>query len=173
MFGSVADETIYRAQSVEDLLSHEKFTIVSPGIEYRNKGAGYYNGYYTYAVTLPSGERVAARINGDSVQNMGKDIFSGDNILPIGKVVYEDLTKDEYFIGQIEYSEKLSRTDFYIDMLGNAAKLSKDDYASGPMFFVQLGTIIIVFALVHTIGSKLGIFPYFFAPKKKQEAEWK
>ena len=36
--GGIADENVYRAQSVEDLLSHDTFTVVSPGIQYRNKG---------------------------------------------------------------------------------------------------------------------------------------
>lgn len=38
--GGKADETIFRAQNIEDLLTHDTFTVVSPGIEYRNKGAG-------------------------------------------------------------------------------------------------------------------------------------
>ena len=143
------------------------------GIEYRNRGAGYHNGIYTYALTLPSGEIVAARINGDSVKQTGEDIFSGDNILPVGKIVYEDLTKDEYFIGQIEYKEKLSRTDFYVDMLGNGGKLSEEDYKKSSTLLIQLSTIIISFAVLHALGSKIGIFPYFFEPKKKQESEWK
>ena len=170
--GKALDDT-FHVTSVDEMLKHDKFTIDSKGIEYRNKGAGYYHGAYMYAVTLQSGEKIAARINMENVTTTSDSIYSGNSILPVGKVIHADLADDKYFLEQIEHNEKLSRTDFYIDMLGNAAKLSKDDYASGPMFFVQLGTIIIVFALVHTIGSKLGIFPYFFAPKKKQEAEWK
>ena len=54
--GGIAGEDIFRAQSVEDLETHEKFTVLSPGIEYRNLGAGYYKNYYLYALTLPSGE---------------------------------------------------------------------------------------------------------------------
>ena len=68
---------------------------------------------YLYALTLPSGELVAARINSDSVVKEGDSIYSGNNILPVGKVVMANLTEDEYFINQIEYKEKLSRTDFY------------------------------------------------------------
>lgn len=83
-----------------------------------NRGAGYHGGYYMHALTLPSGELVAARINGDKVQRTGETIYDGDSIMPVGKIVYEDLTQDTYFIGQIEHSEKLTRTDFYIDMVG-------------------------------------------------------
>lgn len=170
--GGIAGEEVYRAQSIEDLLAHDTFTVISPGIEYRNRGAGYYNGCYMHALTLPSGEIVAARINTESVQNEGDSIFSGNSTLPVGKIVYEDLTSDEYFIGQIEYSEKLSRTDFYVDMLGNGGKMSEEDYTEAPITMIQCITVIVFFPIFHAIGSRLGIFPYFWAPKKKKESEW-
>lgn len=170
--GGVADESVYRAQNVEDLLSHNTFTVVSPGIEYRNHGAGYYGGYYMHALTLPSGERVAARINMDSVQSTGDSIFSGDSILPVGNIVYEDLTSNETFISQIEYKEKLSRTDFYVDMLGNGGKLSEEDYTQVPITMIQVITIIIAFPIFHSLGARIGIFPYFWAPKNKKSSEW-
>ena len=53
--GGVAGDDVFRAQSVEDLLRHDTFTVVSPGIEYRNRGAGYYGNWYMQALTLPSG----------------------------------------------------------------------------------------------------------------------
>lgn len=170
--GGEASETIYQAQNVEDLLNHETFTIVSKGIQYRNRGAGYHNNRYMYAVTLPSGERVAACINNESVKNTDETKYSGDSILPVGRIVYEDLTKDEYFIAQIEHSEKLSRTDFYIDMLGEGGKISKQDYTENSIMFAQILTVIIAFPIFHAIGSKIGIFPYFFPPKEIQKSEW-
>lgn len=169
--GGIADESFYRIQNVEDLLTHETFTIVSKGIQFQNRGAGYYKGDYMYAVTLPSGERVAARINKDSVQRTGETIYDGDSILPVGKLVYEDLTKEEYFISQIEYSEPLSRTDFYIDMMGRGGTVSKEDYEEMPKLLIQIASICIVFPILHTIGSKLGVFPYFFTPRNKK-SEW-
>ncbi len=170
--GGVSDETVFRAQSVEDLLSHETFTIESPGIEYRNRGAGFYGSDYMYAVTLPSGEIVAARINNESVKSQGDSIYSGKSILPVGRVVQEDLTSSETFISQIEYSEKLSRTDFYIDMLGNGGKMSQESYIETPITMIQCITVILFFPVFHAIGAKLGIFPYFWAPKKKKASEW-
>ena len=96
--GAPAAETVFRAQSVDDLLTHDTFTVISPGIEYRNRRAGYYGGKYFYALTMPSGELVAAWINGDSVQESGgSDYFSSDKILPLGHIVYEDLTESETF----------------------------------------------------------------------------
>ena len=144
----------------------------SPGIEYRNRGAGFYDTSYMYAVTLPSGEIVAARINTESVKQDGDSIYTSNSILPVGKVVYEDLTSNETFIAQIEHSEKLSRTDFYVDMVGNGGKLSEEDYTEAPTTMVQCITIFIAFPIFHALGAKLGIFPYFWAPKKKQKSEW-
>ncbi len=173
--GGIADETVFRAQSVEDLLSHDTFTVVSPGIEYMNRGAGYFGSYYFYALILPSGERVAARYNMDSVQKVNgedSDFYSGDKILPVGQVVYEDLTKNEYFLEQIEHAEPLSRTDFYIDMCGNGGKMSQESYSEAPVMLVQILTVVICFPLFHTLGSKLGIFPQFFSFKKRDEKKW-
>lgn len=170
--GGVAGTDIFRAESIEDVLSHDKFTVVSPGIKYSNEGGGYYKNYYMYALTLPSGERIAAIINMDSVVTTGETIYDGDSILPVGEVVYEDLSKETTFLNQIEHSKKLSRYDFYIDMLGNGGKLNKEDYTEVPVMLVQLASTIILFAIFHTLGSKIGIFPYFFAPKESKKNEW-
>lgn len=171
--GGMADDSVYQAQTVEDLLSHSIFTVVSPGIEYRNRGAGYYKSYYLYSLTLPSGERVAAAINMDAVQTAGESMYSGLSILPVGKVVYEDLSKSPTFLDQIEYSESLTRTDFYIDMRGIGGTMSMESYQEPYRDIVQIITAFICFPLLHALGSKIGIFPYFFRFKnKKTESEW-
>lgn len=170
--GGKALEDTFRAESIQDLLEHDKFTILSKGIQYRNRGAGYYHGAYLYAVTLPSGEIVAARINTEAVTTTGDSIYSGDSILPVGKIVYADLSDDEYFLKQIEYKEKLSRTDFYIDMLGNAERASEEDYIGMPKMAVQVIVGILGFIIFHSIGAKIGIFPRFI-PEKRKESEWK
>lgn len=164
--GGVAGAAVFRAQNVDDLLAHDTFTVVSPGIEYMNRGAGYYNNWYMYALTLPSGERVAAVINFDSLVRSGDDIYSGETTLPVGCVVYADLTENENFLSQIEHGAPLSRHDFYIDMIGTGGKLSEEDYHELPTVAVQLATIVLCFPVFHTIGSKLGIFPYFFPPRE-------
>lgn len=163
--GGKATENIFRAESVEDLLNHETFTVISPGIEYRNKGAGFYKNFYLYALTLPSGEIVAARINTESVVHEGDTFSKGDSILPVGKIVKEDLTSNPTFLSQIEYKEPLSRTDFYIDMVGNASIVSEENYVDNTVTIVQVLTVIIAFPLIHMLGSKYGIFPYIFPPK--------
>lgn len=168
--GGIAGESVFRAQSVADLESHETFTVISDGIEYRNRGAGYYENKYMYALTLPSGELVAACVNEDSVQPSGETIMSGDNTLPVGRLVYEDLSQNETFLGQIEFKEPLSRTDFYVDMLGDGGRLSQEDYTEIPTLTVQLLVVFISFPILHTIGSRVGIFPRFFPPRKKKEA---
>lgn len=166
--GGKAGADVFRAQSVEDLLSHDTFTVVSPGIQYANRGAGYHGSYYMHALTLPSGELVAMVYNSEGLQTTGEDIYSGDTILPVGRVVYEDLSQDESFLSQIEHSEKLSRTDFYVDMLGTGGKMTEEDYQEVPRLMVQLLSVVIFFPLLHMAGSKVGIFPYFFPPKQKK-----
>lgn len=169
--GGVAGDEIYRAQNVEDLLSHETFTVISPGIEYRNKGGGYHGGIYMHALTLPSGEKIAAKINIDSVKNSGDSIYSGEATLPVGCIVYEDLSQDQSFLGQIEFKEELTRKDFYIDMLGNGGKVSQEYYTETPITLAQCITVIIAFPIIHSLGARIGIFPYFFGPiiKKKEK----
>lgn len=162
MVGGFAEEDTYRAQNIEDLLSHETFTVVSKGIQYKNRGAGYYKGMYLYALTLPSGELVAARINSDSLQQNGDSIYTSDVTLPVGKIVSANLKEEEYFIHQIEYKEKLSTTDFYIDMVGEAEIMSTKAFIDTPLLLIELLSIFILFPIFHFIGSKIGIFPTFF-----------
>lgn len=170
--GGRAGEDVFRAQNVEDLLNHDTFTVVSPGIQYRNRGAGYYDGKYFQALTLPSGELVAAWINGESVQEVGgSDYYTSDKILPLGRVVYEDLTSNETFLGQIEFSEPLSRTDFYVDMVGDTAVMDEEQALETPKLVVQLLTVFIAFPLLHMLGSKLGLFEAYFSFRKKRP-EW-
>lgn len=169
--GGIAGEDIFRAQSVEDLETHEKFTVLSPGIEYRNLGAGYYKNYYLYALTLPSGERVAAAINMENVQTDG-DYYTGEATLPVGQIIREDLTAEQEFINQIEYSEPLSRKDFYVDMMGNGQKASQEDCTLPAIMLVRVITVLIFFPLFHALGAKFGIFPPFWVSKKKKPSEW-
>ena len=170
--GGIAGEEIFKAQNIEDLFSHDKFTILSPGIEYRNKGAGYYKNFYMYLVVLPSGEKVAARINTENVVSDNESIYSGTSTLPVGRLIKEDLTKEKTFMEQIEYNYKLDRTDFYIDMVGEASVLNADSFIEVPTLFVQLLVIFFTFTIFHTIGSKIGIFPYFFVPKSIKKSDW-
>ena len=173
--GGPAGEDVFRVQNIDDILSHDTFTIVSRGIEYRNRGAGYYNGVYTYAVTLPSGEVVAAQINMENVQMEG-DYYSSDHTLPLGQVVWEDLTESEIFMNQISYGVPLSRTDFYVDMRGSGGVRSQEDFNESHTGTVQVITILVCFPFIHSLGAKLGIFPFFFAPRPKkgeaQKSEW-
>ena len=165
--GGVAGDDVFRAQSVEDLLRHDTFTVVSPGIEYRNRGAGYYGNWYMQALTLPSGELVAAVYNLDSVQIEGS-YYTGEATLPVGRVVFEDLTENETFLHQIEFKEPLSRRDFYVDMMGTGGKVSQEDYGKPIVLSVQRVVTILFFPIFHALGATLGIFPYFFPPTDKQ-----
>lgn len=169
--GGPAGAEIFRAESVDDLLSHDTFTIVSHGIQYRNRGAGYYQNFYLYAVELPSGEIVAARVNDDSVTNESGSIFSGESILPVGHIVMSDLTSEPNFLQQIEHSRPLTRTDFYIDMVGETGVLARENFVDAPSLLIELLVVFILFPIFHAIGSKLGLFPYFFTPKQQKASK--
>lgn len=169
--GGVAGDEVFRAQNVEDLLTHEEFTVLSHGIEYRNRSGGYYGGSYFNMLTLPSGELVAAHINNEGIQYDG-EFYTAEKTLPVGRVVWENLSGDPTFLDQIQHNEKLSRTDFYIDMMGNGGALNLESYSGGPKAAVQIITWIVCFPFLHALGARLGVFPYFFVPKKLREQEW-
>lgn len=173
--GGLATTETFRAESIKDLETRDTFTVISPGIEYRNRGAGYYNGMYLYALTLPSGEIVAARINTENVTKVNPDdsYFTGDTILPVGQIIKADLEDHATFLHQIEFKEPLSRHDFYVDMVGDTAIASTEDFIEAPALFAQILTIIAVFAILHFIGSKIGLFPAFFTKKKPEpKSDW-
>jgi len=169
--GGKAGEEVFRAQNIEDLLNHDTFTVVSQGITYRNRGGGYYGGVYMNALTLPSGELVAAKINMDAVEVDG-DYYAGESTMPVGRIVWEDFSGEEAFLSQIEYSEPLSRRDFYIDMLGSGGRVSENDFNDTWKTLAQLLSVVVCFPAFHALGSAIGIFPYFFAPKNKKKSEW-
>ncbi len=173
--GGPATDDTFRAQDVEDLLNHDQFTVVSEGIKWHNEGGGFYKNFYLESLELPSGERVAARINGEAVQHSDDSIYSGDTILPVGKVVYENLADHPTFLQQIEYAHLLDRTDFYIDMVGNAAIQSEESFIETPVLLIQIATVAVVFCIVHLIGSKIGLFPAFYSRKNSEtlkKSEW-
>ena len=170
--GGLAGDGVFRAQSVADLLNHDTFTVVSPGIKYYNNGAAMYGEMMMDALTLPSGELVAAVINKQNIQYTGTDAFSGDNILPVGRVVFEDLgSGDPDFLDQLQRRAPLSRTDFYVDMSGSGGLIYEEEYNGLWISVVQTVTVVIFFPIFHALGAKLGLFPYFFPPKAKKNED--
>ena len=57
-------------------------------------------------------------------------------------------------------------------MVGEASVLNADSFIEVPTLFVQLLVIFFTFPIFHTIGSKIGIFPYFFVPKSIKKSDW-
>lgn len=164
--GGMADDTVFRAQCIDDLLSHDTFTVESYGIQYMNEGAGYHDGCYMYSLRLPSGERVAAWINTDSVRHSGDSIFSGESILPVGRIVWENMSQDENFLSQIEHGEKLTRKDFYVDMVGDTAVLNEEQALETPKVVTQVLTVFVCVPIFHALGAKIGLFPPYFTSKR-------
>lgn len=173
--GGVATDDVYRITCIDDIRSHELFTLETEGISYRNEGGGYFGGRFLDSVELPSGERVAMWINNENVVSDG-DYFTGMNTLPVGRLVEADLTSDEYFMEQINHdgSRPLTATDFYVDMVGEGGYVSEDSYKEGYKTWAQIIVGFLAFALIHNLGARIGIFPYIIVPKRlrRRENEW-
>ncbi len=168
--GGKAVDSTCRARSVEDLLSNQLFTVECSFDDAMSYGHGYYGKSYLRILPLDSGEMVAANINLDSTaMRPGTDFLDDDYIMPVGQVVYEDLTKDEKFMSRIESRHQLSRTDFYIDMWGTGQLKEKKDYIKTRVETARVATGVVSFVLLHMLGSGLGVFPYIFAPRKARK----
>lgn len=173
--GGRAVEDIFRAQSVDDILSHEKFTIVYDIMTLYDYGTGFYEGTSLYSLKLPSGEYVAASVCLDSIITLEElPVLGGSCLLPVGTAVYADLAQDESCLGQIESRQPLTRTDFYIDMSGNRPVKEEEDFVKPAVSAARGITAVVTFPLIHMLGARLGVFPYIFMPGngKKKKAEW-
>jgi len=155
--GSPAGPEVPRAQSIAELLELDTFTVLSQGIA------------YLYNLALPSGERVAARIHTESVQD-GEKFASGEVVLPVGRVIWADLEEDPAFLEQITSGYPLDRTDFYVDMAGEAVRYSQEERTENHVIVVQLVTVLVCFPLLHALGSRSGIFPAFFPTVRREKA---
>lgn len=164
--GGAAGKDVFRAQSVDDLLSHDTFTVECNSDRFMIAESGYFGDIYLKNLELPSGEWVAACINQDGAQQGDDDSY----LMPVGRVVYADLSKDTKFLGYIEKYDPLTRKDFYLDMVGNGSAVSRDpeDYDEKYTLYVKAATAVVSFTAFHIIGVKLGFFPSFI-PRKKQK----
>ncbi len=166
--GGQAGEDAFRAQSVGDMQNHETFTIVVEGIKYYNEGGAFGGDGYWNIIPLASGERIAAQLNNDAIQHTGESIYQGDSILPLGRLVEEPL--DETLAETLQRFD-ITRTDLYIDMKGEGGPITKQSFEEDATLAAQLIIGAAVFAVVHTLGSKFGIFPAFFRFRKRDEEE--
>lgn len=164
--GGKAGEDVYRAQSVEEILSHDTFTVQAGYSSVMIADTGYFGDTYLLNLELPSGERVAACINDDAMQrNYEEDYY----IMPVGKIVEANLSEDTEFLDRIEHSEALSRTDFYLDMKGNGGSglVSAERYDEQYSLYIKAVAAILSFIVFHVIGCKIGLFPPFIPRKNK------
>lgn len=165
--GGKAGDDVYRVQSVEEILSHDTFTVQVGYSSVMTADTGYFGDSYLLNLELPSGERVAACINDDARQrNYEEDYY----IMPVGEVVESDLSKDEEFMSWIERSEALSRTDFYLNMNGNGGSglVSAERYDEQYTLYIKAVVAILSFIVFHTIGCRMGLFPRLMPIKKKK-----
>lgn len=164
--GGQAGEDVYRAQSVEDMLSHNTFTVQAGYSSVMIADSGYFGDNYLLNLELPSGERVAACINDDAMQRNNEEDYY---IMPVGKVVEADLSRDAEFMDRIEHSEALSRTDFYVDMNGNSGSglASAERYDEQYTLYIKAVTAVLSFIAFHAAGCKMGLFPRLIPGKNK------
>lgn len=173
--GGRADEDFFQAQSVDDILSHERFTLVYDIMTLYDYGTGFYEDSPLYCLKLPSGEYVAASVYIDSAVKLEDfPILGGEYLLPVGTAVYADLAQDKDFMAQIESRQPLTGTDFYIDMSGNSPVKEEEDFTKPAVSAAQAITGVAAFSLFHMAGARLGVFPSFFMPGngKKKKSEW-
>lgn len=165
--GGKAGEDVYRVQSVEEILSHDTFTVQVGHSSVMIADTGYFGDNYLLNLELPSGERVAACINDDARQRNDEEDYY---IMPVGKVVEADLSKDVEFMSRIERSGALSRTDFYLDMNGNGGSglVSVERYDEQYTLYIKAVVAILSFIVFHTIGCRMGLFPRLMPIKKKK-----
>lgn len=117
-------------------LSHNTFTVKVEYGSYKTSDTGYFNTIYLTYLELPSRERVAASVNYDSTQlDDNRDYY----IMPVGKVVEADLSKDITFLKQVQ----------------------KHD--------IKSGAALISFFIFHIIGVKLNFFPRFIPRRKRTQ----
>lgn len=164
--GGIAGDDVYRAQNVDELLSHDTFTVKVGHSSVMIADTGYFGDHYLLNLELPSGERIAACINNDAMQrNFEDDLY----IMPVGKVVKADLSADTEFLSQIEASQELSRTDFYLDMSGKSGSnfVSAERYDKQYTIYIKAAVAVISFFVFHIIGCKLGLFPPFIPRRRK------
>ena len=165
--GSPAGPEVPRAQSIAELLELDTFTVLSQGIAYRNEGAGYFEGSYLYNLALPSGERVAARIHTESVQD-GEKFASGEVVLPVGRVIWADLEEDPAFLEQITSGYPLDRTDFYVDMAGEAVRLQSGGADGKSCYSGSIGYRSGLLPTAPCPGLPQRDFPAFFPSVRRE-----
>lgn len=84
--------------------------------------------------------------------------------MPVGRVVYADLSGDESLLNQIEGDQALTRKDFYIDMQGRDELIDKEPYIEKRVGIVKTITAIVTFLLIHWLGASIGVFHTYLCP---------
>lgn len=168
--GGKAGKEVYRAQNVEDLLSHDTFTIEMKDTKYMVAKTAYFGKIYLHILELPSGELVAANIGISGEQEVDETF-----IAPVGKLVKADLSKNERFMSWMSrhgVSEELLRTDFYLDMKGKGCEhwFRVERFDDTYTIFIQSFVALFSFFAFHIAGCKVGIFPPFIPKRKNRKS---
>ncbi len=175
VIGTIASSNYINAQSKEDLLLNETFTLfLEGGDTYDISGAMHF--YTDFGVLrlyeLPSGETVLV------FANLLNSVETDNGLqLPVGTFIEYDLVNEEKNAYQqfLQISDqKLTIVDGYIDMFGDTRIKDKEAFIEDNLLIIQAITFVIIFVLLRFIGAKLGLFRSIFAlsfNKKKEEEQ--
>jgi len=50
--------------------------------------------------------------------------------------------------------------------------MAEEEALGVPKMLVQIVTVVVCFPLFHALGSKMGLWGAYFAPKKREEETW-
>lgn len=164
--GSPADDSTPVVQSLDEMRDTERFTLLVS--EYFQSDTVLLDDTCYTRITLPSGERIAARINQKSTEHLES---LRQVRLPVGtlkkwdrhgkqKADYELFCYDGYY----------TDPDYYMDMAGDFVHVPTEAHASSRVFtVVYLLSVFSIIFLFRRHGVKKGWFPPEILRKKYEE----
>lgn len=159
--GAPAADNLVRARTLADMKKNQLFTMEMGHITYISNSSGpWIDGFRWNIFTLEDGERIAAKVNGDSVVYVDTSVgymTSSDAVLPIGTLVREPLTQEQ--IEAMEQYHGVTVTDCYIDMEGGHATVSESDFTDYMGIIAFFGAFALSFFLIRLIGVRTEVFP--------------
>ncbi len=159
--GAPATDGLVRAKTMADLENNQFFTLEMGQVTYISNSPGpWIDGFRWSIFTLDDGTRIAAKVNGDSVVYRDTSvgyITSSDAILPVGTLVYEELTDEQ--IEAMDQYHGVTVTNCYIDMEGGHATISESDFTDYMGLTVFFAVFVLSFLLIRLIGVRTRLFP--------------
>lgn len=157
--GSPAAADTPVASSIAEMMENERFT-VRPADPYWDdiEGPVILDNVRYYALLLPSGERISARVRGDAVTESGSEELP--DTLPVG-TLRRIAPKEIRGNGE---EQRLSTTEYYVDMIGDFGRMLSEENFSNDLGRRLLLLYFPLLLLIRVAGVRLGLFsPVLFA----------